>query len=256
MIYYPPHLKYVAAITLDDNEVGNIPSKPKVAVKSNDWRLSIILAWVVALFILFTGFITFFLLGTNPAPSPDTSIPDHGSQIAIWATFLGVLSALLAAMQYAPQIVHTYRMKLVGALSIKMMLIQSPGSVLMVMSIALTPGTNWTTWLPYAVAGGMQSILLIMCLFWRRRQHKLQIDDFGTPLPADSPESPIPIRRGTQLDREGLSVAEAVGTAVESDMRVQHGVEHEIEVPQEQTPLLGASQKTEEKRGFWGRLFG
>ena len=55
----------------------------------------------------------------------------------MWATFLGLLSALLAAMQYAPQIVHTYRLKLVGALSIKMMLIQSPGSLLMVLSIAL-----------------------------------------------------------------------------------------------------------------------
>lgn len=40
-------------------------------------------------------------------------------------------------MQYAPQLVHTYRLKLVGALSIKMMLIQSPGAVFMVLSIAL-----------------------------------------------------------------------------------------------------------------------
>lgn len=86
---------------------------------------------------LFTGFVTFFLLGTNPTPSPDTSAPHRGTQLEMWATFLGLLSALLAAMQYAPQIVHTYRLKLVGALSIKMMLIQSPGSLLMVLSIAL-----------------------------------------------------------------------------------------------------------------------
>jgi uncharacterized protein with PQ loop repeat len=54
-----------------------------------------------------------------------------------WATFLGVSSALLAAIQYLPQLVHTYRIKLVGALSIATMIMQSPGSVFFVISIAL-----------------------------------------------------------------------------------------------------------------------
>lgn len=91
-----------------------------------------------------TIFITFLLLLTSPSyPSP---VPSHrDTQIQIWATFLGVTSALLAALQYAPQLVHTYKSKLVGALSIKMMCIQSPGALLMVLSIALRPGTNWTS---------------------------------------------------------------------------------------------------------------
>jgi len=54
-----------------------------------------------------------------------------------WATLLGVTSAILAAIQYAPQLIHTYRFKLVGALSIPMMCIQSPGAVLMILGIAL-----------------------------------------------------------------------------------------------------------------------
>jgi len=58
-------------------------------------------------------------------------------QIQTWATFLGVSSAILAATQYAPQIYHTYHSKLVGALSIKMMLIQTPGTIFMIVSIAL-----------------------------------------------------------------------------------------------------------------------
>ena len=112
----------------------------------------------------YSAFITFFLLATNPTPSPDASLPQRGTQITTWAIFLGVSSSLLAAMQYAPQILHTYRLKLVGALSIKMMLIQSPGALFMVLSIALRlagtsssfqflsytccrPGTNWTSML-------------------------------------------------------------------------------------------------------------
>jgi len=66
--------------------------------------------------------------------------PDPGviqSQMNTWAIFLGVSSALLAAFQYAPQIVHTYRLKLVGALSIPMMLIQTPGGFIMVYSITI-----------------------------------------------------------------------------------------------------------------------
>jgi len=112
------------------------------------------------------SFTTFFLLLTaTPSPSPTTPLP---YQVTAWATFLGVTSASLAAIQYAPQLLHTYKLKLVGALSIPMMLIQSPGAVLMVLSIALRyascilpykpylnafpisrPGTNWTSTSPY-----------------------------------------------------------------------------------------------------------
>ena len=81
------------------------------------------------------------LLTTNPTPDATSRSP----QIQLWATFLGVTSALLAAFQYAPQIAHTFRIKLVGALSIPMMCIQTPGAILMVLSIALRPGTNWTS---------------------------------------------------------------------------------------------------------------
>jgi uncharacterized protein with PQ loop repeat len=58
--------------------------------------------------------------------------PVHG-----WATFLGVSGAALTAVQYLPQLVHTYRIKLVGALSIITMVMQSPGSAIFVISIAL-----------------------------------------------------------------------------------------------------------------------
>jgi len=68
----------------------------------------------------------------------DPSDPDAVRlQINAWAIFLGVSSALLAAFQYVPQIVHTYRLKLVGALSIPMMLIQTPGGFIMVFSIMI-----------------------------------------------------------------------------------------------------------------------
>jgi len=63
-----------------------------------------------------------------------------------------------------------------------MMLIQTPGGILMVTSIALRKGTNWTSWITFAVAAILQGCLLIMCCVWKIRQDKLGIDDFGNPV--------------------------------------------------------------------------
>ncbi|KAK2460738.1 hypothetical protein APHAL10511_007208 [Amanita phalloides] len=169
MIYYPQELKYEA--------YGPSNSVQKVLKKRDHWWTSIVLAWIVAALFAITLIITIYLLATSPlSPSPDEPLPDR---ISSWATFLGVSSALLAAVQYAPQLKYTFDIKLVGALSIPMMLIQTPGAILMILSIALRPGTNWTSWITYAVAGIMQGSLLVMCLVWKVRQKRLGVNDFG-----------------------------------------------------------------------------
>ncbi|KAI6132967.1 hypothetical protein EV401DRAFT_1915242 [Pisolithus croceorrhizus] len=178
MVYYPPNLKYV------ELEIDTHDSRPvqhaRSDIKSNEWRLSIIVSKAVAIHLAFITFTTFFLLFTAD-PSPDPSGP-RPYQIELWAKFLGVTSGILAAVQYAPQLQRTYRLKLVGALSIPMMVIQSPGGVVMALSIAMKPGTDWTSWVMYAVSAVMQAFLLAMCIMWKIRQRRLHIDDFGRPL--------------------------------------------------------------------------
>jgi len=41
------------------------------------------------------------------------------------------------------------------------------------------PGTNWTSWFTYLIAGVMQGALLVLCIAWKYRQRRLGIDDFG-----------------------------------------------------------------------------
>ncbi|KAF8740934.1 hypothetical protein AX14_006680 [Amanita brunnescens Koide BX004] len=173
MIYYPEELKYEFDSTSE--APGTIRKAPK---KRDEWQTSIILAWIVVAHFVFVCFTTIYLLASAPS-SPNDSLP---GQTSSWATFLGVSSALLAALQYTPQLKHTFEMKLVGALSIPMMLIQTPGAILMVLSIALRPGTNWTSWITFAVAGIMQGSLLVMCFFWKARQRQLGVNDFGQPI--------------------------------------------------------------------------
>ncbi|KAI0633969.1 hypothetical protein C8Q77DRAFT_714608 [Trametes polyzona] len=237
MIYYPPHLKYVE---LDVDLANDLPPQHvKTPVKREGWKLSITLSWVVFLHICFITFVTFLLLSTNPTPD-ETHRP---RQLQLWATFLGVSSALLAALQYAPQIAHTARLKLVGALSIPMMLLQTPGAVLMVLSIALRPGTNWTTWISYAVAGAMQGVLLVMCIIFRARQHRHGLDDFGRPLSCTAAATAHAARDSEGEDEQTPSPVEtAVGDAVHTDVRREHGVDVAEPVDDveggEETPLL------------------
>ncbi|KAH9974375.1 hypothetical protein BGW80DRAFT_1436912 [Lactifluus volemus] len=185
IIYFPPHLKYV---TFDiEGDESQPPERIKTNLKSDSWRLSIVLSWIVFIHLAFCTFVTFMLLSSSPSDPSGSQ-----RQLHMWATFLGISSAVLAALQYAPQIVHTYRLKLVGALSVPMMMIQTPGGIIMVISIMIRPGTNWTSWIMFLVAAIMQGILLVMCLVWKVRQRKNHIDDFGHPLTdRPLPEPPI-----------------------------------------------------------------
>ncbi|EGO00969.1 hypothetical protein SERLA73DRAFT_178969 [Serpula lacrymans var. lacrymans S7.3] len=181
MIYYPPHLKYVE-LNIDAHD-ARPPHHVKTRILSNDWRLSIILSWVVFVHLVLLSFVTILLLATNKA---DPTGLVHSRQITLWATFLGVSSAILAAIQYMPQLLRTFQLKLVGALSIPMMVMQSPGGIMMAVSIARRPGTNWTSWAMFAVSAIMQLGLLIMCIAWKFRQRRLGVDDFGHDLMGDS----------------------------------------------------------------------
>lgn len=255
MIYYPPHLKY-AVIDADTHDTRP-PVHVKTPIKSDEWKLSITLAWAVAIHFAFITFTTFFLLLTNPtSPTPNAPLPEQLSQ---WATLLGVSSALLAAIQYAPQLMHTYKMKLVGALSIPMMCIQSPGAVFMVLSIALRPGTNWTSWITFAVSGIMQGSLLTMCIIFTFRQRRLGIDDFGNPLLSSSPNidahSPERPMSGNELD-----APELIGGEEEEPAAIRVALAATLEsaaegMPSEETPLLGISKDDQPPSRGWVAWF-
>ncbi|TEB26964.1 hypothetical protein FA13DRAFT_1736979 [Coprinellus micaceus] len=143
MLYYPERLKHEGVQLPTDSATVVIKSP----ILQNEWRTIHHLLMVDRNSLVLPLPASLFLRSSTS-----------------WGKFLGVSAAAFATVQYMPQLIHTYRTKLVGALSIPMMCIQSPGGVLMVLSIALRPGTNWTSWITFAVAA------------------RLGIDDFGVPL--------------------------------------------------------------------------
>jgi uncharacterized protein with PQ loop repeat len=102
-----------------------------------------------------------------------------------WAHFLGIVSAMLAVVQYLPQLWTTFHLKHTGSLSIPMMCIQSPGGMIWSASLAVRPGTKWTSWAGYLVAALLQFTLLIMAVYFEtRRKHEIA-DIITGPLEAD-----------------------------------------------------------------------
>jgi len=247
IIYYPLHLRYISFdisaeglgvdthdTRLDDANARTLGHSPHAVVqteiKTDKWRLGIILAWAVVVHMFFTSLITFVLLSSS-SPSPTTT-----TLVSHWATFLGLSSALLAIIQYAPQLCHTYALGLVGALSIPMMCMQTPGAVGMVLSIALRPGTNWTSWITFAVAGIMQGSLLVMCIVWKVHQRRLGVDDFGHPL---SSGLLVDVNDHSNNNSTVTSLTELASHA----SFVAGG--------DEETPLLRSSGKERDWRGRW-----
>ncbi|GHJ87850.1 hypothetical protein NliqN6_4252 [Naganishia liquefaciens] len=147
-----------------------------------EWRIAVILAMIVLIHLSLLTVLAITLLHILPT-SPTLHPLTQG-----YATLLGTSSALLAICQYAPQLVHTFRTRLVGALSIGTMVIQVPGSIAFVASLVGREGVQVSTWASYAITGAMQAALLGMCLAWKKRQARLGIDDFGRPVDGDPVE--------------------------------------------------------------------
>jgi len=187
LLYFPAELKlepYIPAI-----HHGIPPTNA-----SWEWRLSLMVAATCLVHFVICVAISGYLLVFVGGPEHPTTY--------WWAGLLGLQSMLLASFQYIPQIIYTWRSKHVGALSIPMMLVQTPGAFLFVLSLALREGTNWTTWITYFVAGCLQGSLLILCLTFHFHAKRLGLDDLSgvkvIVVSEGQPGSGMGVRRGTK----------------------------------------------------------
>lgn len=134
----------------------------------------------------------------------------------------------------------------------------------------------------YLIAAIMQGVLLLLCLAWKRRQHRLGIDDFGVPTTSvhghpygEEEDVRVGMRRGSAVE-DGETVGEAVEEAVEERLEgvseepeevesdgngtaVAGGERDEAEVANadESTTLLGKRDGgAGEMKSVWARLMG
>jgi len=121
--------------------------------------------------------------------------------ITYLAGVYGVIATVFSLIQFLPQIRKTYSNKSVGALSIPSMLIQCPGSFVIVLFLAIQPGTNWTTWITYFAGGTLQGILLLLCIYY-------SIKNKRRPLPPEQ----LHINDNDNFESEGESTNDNAST--------------------------------------------
>ncbi|KAF9327834.1 hypothetical protein BG006_008912 [Podila minutissima] len=199
VIYYPPYKKASVAVhNLNMNIV--LPSQ------SFEWSISVLFAKIVSVHFVVCILITAILLrGASSGTGNGEPIATNG-WILTWAGFLGTTGILLAVIQYIPQIIWTFVRKSAGALSLLMLLIQTPCTILMTVSLSRQAGANWSTWVVYAVTGTLQFILLVVCIvfyFIARKAGRPTVDvDASTALVETTPLLPTNTVQGdtTLLD--------------------------------------------------------
>jgi uncharacterized protein with PQ loop repeat len=128
------------------------PRRPDVPQREQpEWRTAVAVAFLCLIHGVVTAIISLVFITRHPGA------------VQAWANVLGITAAVLACVQYFPQIWTTYRLRHVGSLSIPMMVIQTPGSFVWAWSLFSRYGiSGWSTWGVYCVTGCLQGCLLVM----------------------------------------------------------------------------------------------
>ena len=90
----------------------------------------------------------------------------------------GIMAAILATIQFLPQIYLTWKLQHIGTFSVPTLAMQAPGSFVFVATLIGRPGTDWSTWLNYIATGVCMMILLALCLWysWRDRREQVKME--------------------------------------------------------------------------------
>lgn len=138
-------------------------------------------SWRAAKRISYTGFIYIFislaLFLANVLHKPSDRSVGFLPDDFLFYIFLGwcaafqmLLGMILLCVQSVPQIITTRRMKRLGSLSIPTMCIQVPGYF--IWAAAMRGRYPSVIWLPMLVAGVLQGVLLVLCVYLERERKK------------------------------------------------------------------------------------
>ncbi|KAL2810652.1 hypothetical protein BJX63DRAFT_422881 [Aspergillus granulosus] len=149
----------------------------------------------LSFFMMLTLFVMFFPRGASALPETSREGPTYRTALVVacicivhalimlivtlavglrqpgllqsWSNFCGITAAILASIQYFPQIYTTLRLRCVGSLSIPMMCIQTPGALVWAGSLAARLGPKgWSTWGILIVTASLQGTLLVLSVFF------------------------------------------------------------------------------------------
>ncbi|EFA74763.1 hypothetical protein PPL_11795 [Heterostelium album PN500] len=92
----------------------------------------------------------------------------------IFGYTMGIVSTIVTFIQWSPQIYKTWRQKSGGTLSITMLWIQGPGTVITIYFLVFVSQESVSTWLSYVSAALQIFILLIMLIYYKHKNRDNQ----------------------------------------------------------------------------------
>ncbi|KAL4810454.1 hypothetical protein BDV18DRAFT_57702 [Aspergillus unguis] len=132
-----------------------LPSSPPRTEEGPTYRTALVVAWICIVHAAIMLIVTLAVGFKQP------------SSLQSWSNFCGITAAILASIQYFPQIYTTLRLRCVGSLSIPMMCIQTPGALVWAGSLAARLGSKgWSTWGILIVTACLQGTLLVLAVFF------------------------------------------------------------------------------------------
>ena len=94
----------------------------------------------------------------------------RATRSAQWIGFLlGMAGTACVIVQWAPQIWTTWKLQAVGSLSLLMLIIQLPGTLIVIYFQSFVNGAHWSTVLPYVVTTLEFIALIALCVFFMAR---------------------------------------------------------------------------------------
>jgi len=113
----------------------------------------------------------------------------HGSTLETVAQVFGYTSGALMIVQWAPQIYTTWKRKSPGSLSILMLILQMPGSLLVMFFQAVLNRSHVSIWVPYFFQFVEQLILVVLCAYFILQARKKKSGDETALLIGDNDTS-------------------------------------------------------------------
>jgi len=93
----------------------------------------------------------------------------------LFGNILNILSAIITAFVWIPQIIETYKTKDIGALSLISLAIQTPGSFIIFIFQVFLAKSSWYIGIPYLVTSIFQLVVLVMGIIYNKRNKKKQV---------------------------------------------------------------------------------
>lgn len=181
----------------------SVREHPKDSNALPTWKEALIVLYISLAFLIFcfTGSLMMFF--------------GYRSHMRAWANSLGIFGAILAGIQYLPQIYTTWKRQAVGSLSVPMMCMQTPGSFVFAASLYARVGKKgWSVWALFILTGCLQGCLLVMSLWFLWREHKAGLNAQDNDLPAPDSDSGAAADIGIQPPSETTPLLAGQGGSV------------------------------------------